>query len=135
MFNSITKQEQHYFVAFLFGMMDWKEKLAYSKGQSWTMKQPCPVCKIVRTQHGAKKYSVSGIEDIRSLWTKSQTEFEISDNSRPVCEILNYCDPFKCFPIEVMHTLFVQGVVGHFFTEILFASCGDVLNNDIFFVR
>lgn len=46
------------------------------------------------------------------------TPLEIADLTRPVCHILSYVDDTIAFPIDLMHTFFVGGMVPTIFSKI-----------------
>jgi len=127
--NKNTKES--YYVAFLFSMLDWAEKLHVAKCANWASNNPCPVCNICKSHHGGRMSSVCGKQNM-SLRNQSSQKFTLDNMDRPMCEILDYCNPFKAFPIEPMHTLFVDGIVGHLMT-LLFANC-DNFSQAKFFV-
>lgn len=129
--NCSKKVNEEYFVAFLFSMLDWAEKLHVAKCANWASKQPCPVCNISRSNHGGRQSSVCGTHNM-TLRIQTAQRFKVENMERPMCELLEYCNPFKAFPIEPMHTLFVDGVVGQF-AALLFSNCKE-LSQALFFV-
>lgn len=100
-------------------MLDWCEKLNVAKCAHWASSNPCPVCTISKTQHGSRKSSVSGPNG--ATRSKCNEPFELKNTARPMCELLVYCDAVKAFPIEPMHTFFVDGLVPSFM-DLLFEN-------------
>lgn len=128
-YNCVTNQYEDYYVAFLYGMLDWKEKVHIAKCASWSANYPCPLCKIKKKWFGGHISGVPG--RCRTLRSRNEKEFELNDTSRSLSELLWYCDPITAFPIEPMHVLFVDGCVPSIM-KLAFSKCSSLSEQQFF---
>ena len=105
-FNRFLNYEQQFNVVWVASKLDWEAKTKIGLKPSWSAKQPCYVCSKERN----KDYGIAGNIG-KILANKNNSVMTANDLTRPVRHLLSYCDDSIAFPMDLMHTYFVGGVV------------------------
>ena len=114
----------------LYSTLDWDAKQLIAKSAHWGSSNPCDYCTVQRTNLGGKQFSVCDTSFKKKQPNKSS--FSLQQQNRPVCLLLEYCNPILAFPFEPMHALFVGGVIPSII-EAFFEM--KIMSQEVFFVR